>query len=75
MDARLACFDSESGDRSFGNGCICEWNFLISVTLSSDVMMDLLWRSNTEIHKVPCGKPPTLIELRLYSSREGPVGG
>jgi hypothetical protein len=32
-------------------------------TLESDVMMDLLRRSNMEIHKVPCGEPPTLIEL------------
>ena len=32
--------------------------------------MDLLRKSNMEIHKVPCGERPTLIELRLYFSRE-----
>ncbi len=32
-------------------------------TLKPDVMMDLLRRSNMEIHKVPCGEPPTLIEI------------
>jgi hypothetical protein len=32
-------------------------------TLEPDVMMDLLRRSNMEIHKVPCCKSPTLIEL------------
>ena len=30
-------------------------------------MMDLLRRSNIEVHKVPCGEAPALIELRLYS--------
>ena len=57
--------------------------FCVAVTLSSlcrqpletlepNVMMDLLRRSNIEIYKVPCGEPPTLKELRLYSSREFP---
>ena len=34
-------------------------------TLEPDVMMDLLRRSNVEIHKVLCGKLLTLIESRL----------
>jgi hypothetical protein len=34
-------------------------------TLEPDVMMDILRKSNIEIHKVLCGELPILIELRL----------
>ena len=34
-------------------------------TLEPDVMMDLLRRSNIEIHKVLCGELPTLTESYL----------